>query len=182
MTPLGAGVLTDARNLTIENCVFDRTFGQGVQLAVDIVPALWSEGMPTANVVLRQNRFESVNAASRVDGAAVCTFTRWPAGATTYPLYRDILIESNRFINTPGPAISLRTCQNVVARGNVIDTVKAPANAGPLAAAFLAAYSSDLTLGGNRWETGTTVVKPGVLFDPETTTNVTAADNILVCP
>ena len=173
----GRGILTDAQNLTIENCVFDHVFGQGVQLAIDIVPALWAEGRPTTNVVMRGNRFQSLNAAARVDGAGVCTFTRWPAGATAYPLYRTILIESNRFVSPLGPAISLQSCRDVVVRDNTIDATGTPAGATPLAAAFVAAYSADLTLAGNRWDVGATVVKPGVLFDPETTTHVTGSGN-----
>jgi len=178
----GGRILTSAQNLTIEDCLFDHT-SMAVQLAVDITPPLWAEGSPASNIVLRRNTFESVNATGRVDGAAVCTFTRWPAGSTTsYPLYRDILIEKNRFVNTLGPTLSLRTCQNVVVRDNLIDMVKASDNITPMASVFFVEHSSDLKLGGNRWEVGAAAVKPGVLYDPETTSKLDAAGNILVRP
>jgi len=174
----GRGLLTDAKDLTVENCIFDHTFGQAVQLAIDIVPPLWAEGLPTSNVVLRGNVFDGVNAAGRTDNAAICTFTRWPAGATMHTLYSDVLIERNRFVDTHGPAVAIRNCQNVVVRDNTIDTVKL-ANPTAFAAAILAAYSSDLTLSDNRWEAGVSVVKPGVLYDPQTTSNVAATNNVV---
>ena len=175
----GGRILTSATNLTIEDCLFDHT-SMAVQLAVDIDPALWAEGSPASNIVLRRNTFESVNATGRLDGEAVGTFTRWPAGPTAYPLYRDILIEKNRFVNTHGPALSLRTCQNVFVRDNLIDMAKASDNMAPLASVFFVEHSSDLKLGGNRWEVGAAAVKTGVLYDPETTSKLDATDNILV--
>jgi hypothetical protein len=176
----GRGVLTDADNLTIESCVFDHTFGQAVQLAIDIVPPLWAEGMPTANVVIRNNRIDGVNAAGRTDGAAICTFTRWPAGTTAYPLYRDVVMENNQFLNTIGPAISLSNCQNVVVRGNSVEVAKTATDLS--AGAIVASYSSDLKLGGNYWLPGEALKKPGVLHDPQTTARVIAADNRMLPP
>ena len=178
----GRGVLTDAHNLTIEDCVFDHTFGQGIQLAIDIVPPLWAEGAPTRNVVIRRNRFDSVNAAARADGAAICTFTRWPAGITSYPLYRDILLVQNQFLNTTGPAIAMRNCQNVLVRDNLITTVNMPATTSPLAASIFAASSSNLQIQANRWETGATPVQPGVLYDPHSCSNINATGNSLMQP
>lgn len=173
----GGRILTSARNLTIEDCVFDHTFGQAVQLAIDIVPPHWAEGRPASNVVLRRNVFDSVNGTARADGAAVCTFTRWPAGATDAPLYRNLLIEGNRFVNTAGPALSLHNCQAVTVRDNVIDTAGLKGVGMPFPAAILTTRSADLALGGNLWKTGPVGVVPGVVLDPATTVRVECAGN-----
>ena len=132
-------------------------------------------------MVIRNNRIQSVNGAHRADNAAICTSTRWPAGATAYPLYRNILVEKNRFIDPTGPALSLRNCQDVVLRDNLIQSAEVSSNA-PFAAAILAAYTANLQLNANRWEVNPSAIPPGVYYDPESTAHIEVFHNVKVQP
>lgn len=172
-------VLISAQRATIEGCDFDRPYSNAIQLHTEIVNNLWAEGSGAGNVVIRGNTFHAANMRGKFNGAVIHGAPVLPAGRTQYPLFRDILIEDNRFIDSRGPVVNLGACANVVVRGNRIEADAAVPGANAQAGSVLVECSSDLRLGGNTWVPGAGQRLPGVLYDPQTTTGLEAVDNRL---
>jgi hypothetical protein len=176
----GRGMLLGVRNATIENNTFDHVRGTAVQLETEIVDTLWAEGYGAENIVIRNNVFDTTNTIAKFDGAIIYGAPRTPAGPTGYPLFRDILIDSNRFINCPGPAVSLNTCKNITVSNNLIENNSKLDPVRALSASIAAFYSTDINVTGNKWLEGSPSAQPGVVYDPATTTNITSTDNVTV--
>lgn len=172
-------VLISARRATIEGNDFDHPWANAIQLATEIAGALWSEGSGNEDIVIRNNVIRGANRTGKFGGPAIHAVPVLPAGRTTHPLFRNILIEDNRFIDSHGPILSLGACQDVVVRGNRIEADAPVPEANALAGCITAECGSRLHLGGNTWKAGAGQAKPGVLVDTGTTRDVQAAGNRL---
>jgi hypothetical protein len=170
-------VLLSARHATIEGNEFDHPSANAIQLATEIAGALWSEGSGNEDIVIRGNTIRSANKTGKFGGPAIHAVPVLPAGRTTYPLFRNILIEDNRFIDGYGPILSLGACTDVVVRNNRIESDAVVPGANALAGCIKAECASNLYLGGNTWKTGVGQNKPGVLIDAATTTAVQTGGN-----
>lgn len=172
-------VLFSARNATIEGNQFDHPIANAIQLATEIAGALWSEGSGNDNIVIRDNVIRGANRAAKFGGPAIHAVPVLPAGRTSHPLFRNILIEGNRFIDGYGPILSLGACAEVVVRGNRIESDAAVPGANALAGCIKVECSSDLHLGGNTWKAGMGQNKPGILIDTATTQRAQTVGNRL---
>lgn len=176
----GSGrVMISARRATIEDNRMDHPPANAIQLATEIAGNLWSEGSGNEDVVIRRNTIRGANAAGKFGGPAIHAVPVLPAGRTSHPLFRRILIEDNRLIDCHGPFLSLGACADVVVRGNRIEADAPVPGANALAGCITAACSSGLRLGGNVWKAGAGQAKPGVLWDPATCSDVRADGNRL---
>ncbi len=176
----GRGVLYSGENATIENCTFNHTFSCGIQIETEIVGYLWAEGHAASNVVIRNNVFDGENARTRFGGPSIYVGPLLPAGPSSYPMFHDILIAGNSFTDCNGPFVSINSAQNITVRNNRISRLVADAPATLLSGSIFASYASDLNLGGNTWTASPAPVKPGVVDDPDTTSDVQAAGNAIV--
>lgn len=176
----GRGILLGASNATVEDNVFDHTRAVAIQLHTEIVGTLWAEGHGCANVVIRGNQFLDANTQCKFDGAVIYARSNIPAGSTGYPLFHDVLIEGNRFVNCPGPAVSLASCQDFTVINNTLENNAGVTGASALSAAVVAELSSDIVVSGNRWKAGSPSAKPGVVYDPATCRGVVAPGNAVV--
>ena len=172
-------VLISARRATIEGNEFDHPWANAIQLATEIAGALWSEGSGNEDIVIRGNVIRGANKIGKFGGPAIHAVPVLPAGRTTHPLFRNILIEDNRIIDSHGPILTLGACQDVVVRGNRIEADAPVPGANALAGCIKVECGSGLHLGGNTWKAGTGQVKPGVLVDAGTTHDVKTAGNRL---
>lgn len=170
-------VLISARRATIAGNDFDRPWANAIQLATEIAGALWSEGSGNEDIVIRGNVIRGANRIGKFGGPAIHAVPVLPAGRTTHPLFRNILIEDNRFIDSHGPILSLGACQDVVVRGNRIEADAVVPGANALAGCIKAECGSNLLLGGNTWKAGAGQTRPGVLVDASTTSGVESAGN-----
>ena len=173
-------VLLSAQRVTVEDCDFDHPLANAIQLHTEIVSTLWSEGCGAGDVVIRRNVFRGANQCQKFNGAVIHGAPVLPAGRTQYPLFRNILINDNRFIDSYGPAVYLVACQGVEVRGNRIESAQMVAGSNAQAGSIIVDCSSDLQLGGNTWIAGAGQRLPGVLYDPLTTKNVHAEGNRLI--
>lgn len=173
----GRGILLSASNATLESNVFDHTRATAIDLETEIVGTLWAEGHGAHNIVIRNNRFLDANAQGKFDGSVVYACPLTPAGPTSYPLFSDLLVTGNHFVNCTGPAVSVTSCRHVVVTGNTIENNGGPAAPTALAACIKAAFASAVTVTGNTWQAGAQPMKAGLLYDPATCTEVTAAAN-----
>jgi hypothetical protein len=175
----GRSILLSTNGGTIENCTFKNAYGTAIQLHTEIVQNLWAEGAGVSNLVIRGNTFEDSAREGRYNGATVYSGAKLPTGTTTYPLFHDMLIEKNRFINSSGPAISLNSAGNVLVRDNVIEAPRTSPIANSMANSLFTSYSSDIAFTGNTWTKAPEVGKAGVFVDSATTSKVTAEGNLL---
>jgi hypothetical protein len=172
-------LLLSVRHATIEGNDFDHPSANAIQLATEIAGALWSEGSGNEDIVIRNNVIRGANKAGKFGGPTIHAVPVLPAGRTTYPLFRNILIENNRFIDCYGPFLSLGASQDVVVRGNRIEADALVPGANVLAGCVKVECSSSLYLGGNTWKTGVGQKKPGILIDTATTHDAQTAGNRL---
>jgi hypothetical protein len=178
----GRSILLSARNATIENNTFKNAVGTAIQLHTEIVGDLWAEGSGASNMVIRGNTFENVSYEGRYDNAVIYSGAKLPVGVTNYPLFHDILIEKNRFINSSGPVVSLYSAKDVIVRDNRIESIKSPQTANYLSGSFFTSNASGIAFRGNTWQKKPEVGETGVFFDATTTTGVVSENNVLVNP
>jgi hypothetical protein len=170
-------VLLSGRRATIAGNHFDHPAANAIQLATEIAGALWSEGSGCEDIVIRGNVIRGANRIHKFGGPAIHAVPVLPAGRTAHPLFRNILIEDNRIIDSHGPVLSLGACQGVVVRGNRIEADAPVQGSNALAGCIKVECSSDLRLGGNTWKAGAGQTKPGVVLDAATTSNVQTGGN-----
>lgn len=174
----GRGLLLSAENALVTGCRMSHVYSTAIDLEAEIVQPLWTEGRGASNVVIEGNTFDDNNQQVRYGGAILYTNPRIPWGQTTATLFDRILIENNRFLNCPGPAVSFMNCTNLIVRSNEIRLTEAVANTTRYAGAICLTKSSNLALGGNRWINEVPAkFTGGVVYDPATTSNVSLDTN-----
>lgn len=174
----GRGILLSTYDTTLQNCRFDHVFGAPIRFETNITQPHWSEGHGCADVLIRDNVFENCNLADNSKGAIIWGGVIIPWGPTGLPLFRNVTIENNRFINAPGPAVLMSNTANVIVRDNRIETTREMANATDYSGTLFFSNSSGLALGGNGWlNTAGTPAAGGVVYDPADTTNIDATGN-----
>jgi len=78
----------------------------------------WSEGFGARNVIVRDNKFESLNCNGAQDGAAVYMSATINDTPSHYPLLGNLLFENNVFSEMTGPAIEAASFKDVIIRNN----------------------------------------------------------------
>jgi|GEM_PF-6067542 len=118
------GMLIQAKNGIIEENLIVNVQGAGIQITTDC--DFWLEGFGCENVVVRGNRLIGVNKVNsssyRMDRhpAALNVVVDTPTGIGDYPLHKNIIIENNEIVDTPGAAMLVASVENATIRGNRI--------------------------------------------------------------
>lgn len=112
------GVLLQGSNGILENNVFENIQGAAIQIETGC-ESRWSEGHGVRNLIIRNNiiRHCDLNAWQM---AVLYMGVYLPDGRTKEPVFQDILIEHNSFIDCPRLAMYLSSCKNIIVRDNVI--------------------------------------------------------------
>ena len=112
-------------NLTIEDCLFRRTYGFPCQFIADYRANLWCEGFGATNIVVRNCRFEDTCVAmpKAAQISTVCvTPEGWDIPAPDKGFVGgDLLIEGCTFVRPTGPLLKLTTGRNVTFRRNALE-------------------------------------------------------------
>ncbi len=116
------GMLIQAKDGLIENNHVARTMAGALNLTVDC--NYWTEGFGIERLIVRGNTFETCNWAgwerhgSGVHMGMVSLAVDTKTGPGDYPVHHQVLFENNTFIDTPGLALFLSGCEDVVVRNN----------------------------------------------------------------
>ncbi len=112
------GILLQGSNGLVENNVFENIQGAAIQIETGC-ESRWSEGHGVKNLIIRNNiiRHCDLNAWQM---AVLYMGVYLPNGRTHEPVFENILIERNSFIDCPRQAMFLSSCRNVTVRNNVI--------------------------------------------------------------
>lgn len=112
------GVLLQGSNGLVENNVFENIQGAAIQIETGC-ESRWSEGHGVRNLILRGNviRHCDLNAWQM---AELYMGVYLPDGRTDTPVFENILIEENSFIDCPRLAMYLSSCRHVIVRKNAV--------------------------------------------------------------
>lgn len=112
------GVLLQGSAGLLENNIFENIQGAAIQIETGC-ESRWSEGHGVNGLIIRNNviRHCDLNAWQM---AVLYMGVYLPDGRTQEPVFENILIEGNSFIDCPRQAAFLSSCQNVIVRNNVI--------------------------------------------------------------
>ena len=178
------GLLVLARDVTIENNVFRHQEMGAVKIETGYTYNSWSEGYGVSNVVIRGNRFDTVNPSGssvmhrqRSIYAGVYMRTDPSPDTTDYPILRDILIEGNVFRDNTGVTAYLSSVSNVVVRGNVVEDPTARRRESPCRSQFFLVNARDARIVDNVYRPSPNVRAPGVVYDPESCAGIVAEGN-----
>jgi hypothetical protein len=106
-----------------------------------------------------------------------------PERKTTYPVFRDILFEGNRFVRCTGGSFFISSARGVTIRGNVLG-FKGSAGRGDARdrSRVFVSYASDVRVVDNTWEKSPDVPAPGALVDLRQAEEIVWAGNRLATP
>lgn len=112
------GILLQGCNGLIENNIFENLQGAAIQIETGC-ESRWSEGHGVKNLIIRNNmiRHCDLNAWQM---AVLYMGVYLPGGRTQVPVFDNILIEKNSFIDCPRQAMFLSSCKNVSVRENAV--------------------------------------------------------------
>ncbi|SDU29492.1 Right handed beta helix region [Verrucomicrobium sp. GAS474] len=165
----GRGILLSAQGATISDCRFLSVYSTPIDLESEIIQPLWTEGRGASNIRIEGNVFENSNQQERYGGATIYSNTRIPWGPTTATLYDGITIERNRFVNSPGPVVSLCNVSNLIVRANQVEVADPFPNPMRRTGAILLNRASSVLLGGNKWADALGALSGGgLVYDPGT--------------
>lgn len=112
------GVLLQGSNGILENNIFENIQGAAIQIETGC-ESRWSEGHGVENLIIRNNviRHCDLNAWQM---AVLYMGVYLPGGRTEVPVFKNILIEHNSFIDCPRLAMYLSSCEGIIVRKNTI--------------------------------------------------------------
>jgi len=178
------GLLLLARDVTVENCRFLHNQMGGIKIETGYTLDSWSEGFGAANIVLRNNRLESVNPMGcyineMQPDIYISSYLRNDPSTekTTYPIIRDILIENNQFSETTGAAVFVCSAERVFIRNNRISNQRPAKEECSFRGSIGVTYSSQVFVTGNEWTTGKFQPTPKCYVDTATTQAIYCWDN-----
>lgn len=102
------GVIIQANDVTVENCLFSHTESAAMKLTTGWTKTLWCEGTGVTNCIVRNCTFRNCNPGGFAAGTvAITTYLRETSdhsgrGITDYPILSDILFAGNRFVDCAG--------------------------------------------------------------------------------
>ena len=164
------GVVLQASDATIERCRFVRNESCAMKITTGWTLKLWCEGYGATNIVVRDCTFDRANGANR-DSQDIYfgTYRKEPSAARRdaceTPVFRDILFENNRFVDSFGLTAFVGSCANIVFRGNSFANPSAAKVARPERGAFRICASKDVVFESNVWEPSAHAPKAGMLLE-----------------
>lgn len=152
------GILLMADNATVEDCTFHLGKAGGIKIESGYTMKVWSEGYGAGNVVIRNNRFQTVNQMGRYDfeGRPDIYVSSYrivdpSMDKARYPLFHDILIEGNTFEGTTGVPVYLASAGRVMVRNNTFDLTAPSPLPEPTRGGIAMDSATDIAILGNTW-------------------------------
>lgn len=186
------GVLIHGSDGIVEDNVFHHIQGAAIQIEAGC-ESRWSEGTGVRNLIIRRNQFRSCDL-NAWQMAVLYMGVYLPEGRTPYPIFENITIEENSFVDCPRLAIYLSSCRQVTVKGNVmINTNQIPLERSNYGSSqqerpiygetyrgvIQAAYASDVEISENKHFNIHGGQEECLAYaEPETTRNIRIAGNI----
>lgn len=181
------GILLLGRDITLENNHFRHNEMGAIKIETGYTFNAWSEGYGADNIVVRNNRFDSVNPRNvGNDGKArdiymgVYMKTDPSTQRTDYPILSNILFENNTFKDSYGLVAFISSARNVTFRNNTFKNPTPRREPLPYRAAFYITNATEVRIVNNRYIASPNVPNPGVCADPYSVKGLVASGNIVV--
>jgi len=182
------GVLVEAPNCLIENCRFFRIQMAALLFNSGYTEVHWNEGQEVTNVVVRNSVFEDCNKARMGEKGPQVFMTVYlgrpdtPERKTNYPVFRDILFDSNTFADCPSSSFFLSSARNIIVQNNVFRDPNSRKINPPERAMMYISYASDIHILNNRWVRSPYVTSPGAIVDTASTEGIHWQGNTVTEP
>ena len=185
------GLLIHGSDGIVEHNVFDNIQGAAIQIETGC-EVRWSEGTGVRNVTIRNNQFRNCDL-NAWQMAVLYMGVYLPGGRTAYPIFENIRIEGNTFVNCPRMAMFLSSCRNVQVVGNAIVNAnqipldsptygssqqEKPVYGEQYSGTIYLLHASGVEISGNKCLSTIARQECGIAWDPATTRNITIRDNV----
>jgi hypothetical protein len=181
------GLLLLGRDITVENNHFRHNEMGAIKIETGYTFNVWSEGYGVSNVVIRNNRFDTVNprdvgneGKARDIYIGVYMKSDPSAERTQYPILSELLFEGNTFVDTFGLVAFISSAGKVTFRDNLFVNRTPRRKPLPFRGSFYVTHASDVRIVNNRYLSSSLLPPLGVYSDPETVTNLLVAGNRVV--
>jgi hypothetical protein len=178
------GLLLLANDVTIENNRFEHQIAGAIKLETGYTFNVWSEGFGVDNVVIRNNSFAYANPRGRYPNEnRPDIYLNSYMGCdpslvkTDYPVIQHIWIADNKFMESTGSPVYVGTAGDVIISGNQVINNEALAVVEPARAAIGMSQAQRVWILNNVWKSTLPGMKSGVLYDPDSVTDLTFEGN-----
>jgi hypothetical protein len=110
------GFLIQTRDAIVEDCIFDHTSANGVNICCDV--KYWCEGIATRDVTIRNCKFIGCQFTFPDIGEVINVFADEPNGFGKAGAHKNVVIENNQFLDTKGKVINIASVDGAVIRNN----------------------------------------------------------------
>ncbi len=181
------GLLMSGDNMLIENNRFRHTEKAAIMIETGYTGNSWCEGYGASNIVIRNNVFDNINPRGSypnewTPAIFIDVYMRRDPSIekSPYPIIRDILIEGNKFVNSPGALINVCSASNIKFRGNSIVNDKPRIEQLPYRGSIAIESSSKIDVSGNVWHLSPYMKAPSLIIDEATSKDIGCSGNKIV--
>ena len=183
------GLLLLGRDITVENNHFRHNEMGAIKIETGYTFNSWSEGYGVSNVVIRNNRFDTVNPRGTAsDGKArdiyIGVYMKLDPSSerTDYPILSDILFEGNTFRDSFGLIAFISSATNVTFRNNMFLNPTGRCRELPYRSAFFVTHSQNIKIVNNRYQESSHAPHPGVYYDEKSVSDLVVGGNTIISP
>jgi len=180
------GILILAKDVTIENCVFERNQLGALNFSTGYTHKLWSEGYCVDNVVVRNCTFDTSNIADvKSDNYArdvmMSVYLKEDPSEerTSYPVIKNVLFENNKFADTFGLVAFISSASDIFFINNTFINSTQRKNAFEYRGSFYIEHSSGIYILNNTYCGSFKLSNAGVYIQKDTVKNVFINGNII---
>ena len=180
------GILLLSRNITVENCRFLRNEMLAMRFEIGYALGVWSEGVFSRNIVVRDCLFDSPNSTGTTVGGYECSIMTGAyiknynaSELPAVPVAEDILFENNVFKNSFGLVARLMSAKTMIFKGNTFSDELPRKLEKDYRACFYITDSSDIKILENSWVKSPYAPNPRIIAD-SSSKNIVLWDNKII--
>ncbi len=181
------GLLLPAKNVTVENCVFEREQMGAIKLESGYTKSLWCEGYGVDNIVVRNCTFKKCNlrglkSQGFMRDIMLASYIKTDPSdiQAADPLIKNVLFENNKFFDTRGLTAVISSSENVTFRNNTISNEFDYGENTWYRGDFYVQYSNNVDISNNTFVRSEKSPNCGVITKKSTVKNLTISNNKIV--
>jgi len=181
------GILMLAKDVTIENTLFEREEGGALKFETGYTNRVWCEGYGVDNVVVRNCTFRKTNLIGRqsqkfVYDIMLAAYMRTDPSdeQPAVSIIKNLLFENNKFYDTHGLVAVISSTDNIIFRNNVIENKSDYVNALWYRGGFCVKNSKNVYIIDNIYIESKKVPLAGIYYQRESVENLVAHGNKIV--
>ena len=152
------GMLLHGERILVEGNKFFHNQLGSIHITTGYTLTDWTEGQGASDVTIRDNVIDSSNPCGayvpeKMAVVKIYAFVKVDPSEekTSYPVFKDILIEGNEFTNIPGAMAYVCSAKNVVFKDNTVKITRSRIENMPYCGSIATVCSSGIFAEGNKW-------------------------------